>query len=58
MTAYRLSSVDDTVMSGLKLTPQVGGGGGLLYFSSYVGSGPASTVHPNEISGNSSTPKK
>ena len=31
--------------------------GGTLVFSSYVGSGPASTVHPKKISGISSTPK-
>ena len=41
----------------------VGGGGGGVgglshFFSSYVGSGPASTVHPTKISGTSSTPKK
>ena len=35
-----------------------GGGGGTLIFSSYVGSGPASTVHPKNISGISSTQKK
>ena len=35
----------------------VGGGWGSLIFSSYVGSGPASTVHPQKISGISSTPK-
>ena len=34
-----------------------GGGGGTLIFSSYVGSGPASTVHPKKVSENSSTPK-
>ena len=34
-----------------------GGGGGTLIFSSYAGSGPASTVHPQNISGISSTPK-
>ena len=34
-----------------------GGGGGNLIFSSYVDSGPASTVHPPKISGISSTPK-
>ena len=33
----------------------LGGGGGL--FSSYIGSGPASTVHPKQISRISSTPK-
>ena len=33
-----------------------GGGGGTLIFSSYVGSGQASTVHPQKISGISSTP--
>ena len=32
-------------------------GGGSLIFSSYVGSGPASTLHPIKISGLSSTPK-
>ena len=32
--------------------------GGTLLFSSYVGSGPASTVHPQKIPGISSTPKK
>ena len=30
---------------------------GVLNFSSYVGSGPASTVHPQKISGISSNPK-
>ena len=35
-----------------------GGGGGYSHFSSYVGSGPASSVHPKKISGISSTPKK
>ena len=35
-----------------------GGGGGTLFFSAYVGSDPASTVHPKKISGISSTPKK
>ena len=35
-----------------------GGGGGTLIFSAYVGSDPASTVHPKKISGISSTPKK
>ena len=33
------------------------GGGGVLIFFSYVGSGPASTVHPKKISGIPSTPK-
>ena len=33
------------------------GGGGTLNFSSYVGLGPASTLHPQKISGISSTPK-
>ena len=32
--------------------------GGTLIFSAYVGSDPASTVHPKKISGISSTPKK
>ena len=32
--------------------------GGTLFFSAYVGSDPASTVHPKKISGISSTPKK
>ena len=35
-----------------------GGGGGTLIFSAYVGSDPASTVHPQKISGISNTPKK
>ena len=37
-----------------------GGGprGGTLIFSSYIGSGPASTLHPKKISEISSTPKK
>ena len=35
-----------------------GGGGGTLIFSAYVGSDPASTLHPPKISGISSTPKK
>ena len=35
----------------------VGGGGGTLTFSSYVGLGPASTVCCQKISGISSTPK-
>ena len=34
-----------------------GGGGGSLIFSSYVGSGPASTLHPKKISGISSNQK-
>ena len=39
-------------------TPGGGGwGGGDLIFSSDVGSGPASTVQPQNISGISSTPK-
>ena len=38
---------------GLPITP-----GGTLIFSSYVGSDPASIVHPKKISGISSTPKK
>ena len=33
-------------------------GAGPLISSSYVGSGPASTLHPSKISGISSTPKK
>ena len=32
--------------------------GGTLIFSAYVGSDPASTVHPKKISGISSYPKK
>ena len=32
--------------------------GGTLIFSSYVGSGPAPTVHPQKISEITSTPKK
>ena len=35
-----------------------GGGGGNLIFSAYVGSDPASTVHPPKILEISSTPKK
>ena len=35
-----------------------GRGGGTLFFSAYVGSDPASTVHPKKISGISSTQKK
>ena len=31
---------------------------GTLIFSAYVGSDPASTVHPQKISGISNTPKK
>ena len=38
--------------------PRVGGGGGTLIFSAYVGSDPASTVHPKKISGILNTPKK
>ena len=34
------------------------GGGGTLIFSAYVGSDPASALHPQKISGISSTPKK
>ena len=33
------------------------GGGGTLIFSAYVGSDPASTIHPQKISGISITPK-
>ena len=42
------------------LTRQSRGGGGLgtLIFSTYVGSDPASTVHPKKISGISSTQKQ
>ena len=36
-------------------TPR-GGGGTLNFFSSYIGSGPASIVHPQKISGILSTP--
>ena len=39
------------------LDPGGGGGGGTLIFSAYVGSDPASTVHPQKISGILSTPK-
>ena len=35
-----------------------GGEGGTLIFSSYVGSGPASTFHPKKILEISNTPKK
>ena len=35
-----------------------GGGGGTQIYSVYVGSDPASTIHPKKISGISSTPKK
>ena len=35
-----------------------GGGGGTPIFYAYVGSDPASTVHPQKISGISNTPKK
>ena len=35
-----------------------GGGGGTFIFCSYVGSGPASTVHPQKVSGISSIPTK
>ena len=35
-----------------------GGGGGILNFFSYVGSGPASTLHPPKVSGISSIPKR
>ena len=38
------------------IQPQ-GGGGGTLIFSSYVGSGPASTVHPKKIFEILATPK-
>ena len=34
------------------------GGGGTLIFSAYVGSDPASTLHPKKLSGISSTPNK
>ena len=46
------------VISVISLRYARGGGGGTLIFSSYVGSDPASTVHPQKISGISSTPKK
>ena len=39
-----------------EMTPG-GGGGGTLSFSSYVGSGTASTLRPKKISGISSPPK-
>ena len=38
--------------------PRGGGGGVTLIFSSYVGSGPASTDHPMKISGISRTQKR
>ena len=42
-----------------RVWPQGGGEGrGTLIFSAYVGSDPASTVHPKKISGISNTPKK
>ena len=44
------------VISGVHRLSSPGGGGGI--FSAYVGSDPASTVHPKKISGISSTPKK
>ena len=39
-------------------SPGGGGGGGTLIFSAYVGSDPAFALHPQKISGISSTPKK
>ena len=38
--------------------PRGGGGGGTLVFSAYVGSDPASTVHPKKLSEISNTPLK
>ena len=47
------------VVALLTLSSQgAGGGGGTLFFSAYVGSDPASTVHPKKISEISNTPKK
>ena len=43
---------------GLWLCGRPGGGGGTLIFSAYVGSDPASTVHPKNISGFQAPPKK
>ena len=45
------------IEAGYQIPEGVGGGGGTLIFSSYVGSGPASTLHPKKKSGISSTPK-
>ena len=50
--AYRdVTSADELVCCGP-------GGGGTLMFSSYVGSGPASTVHPPKNIRNFKHPKK
>ena len=38
-------------------TYTAGGGGGSLIFSAYVGSDPASTIHPQKIPGISATSK-
>ena len=44
----------------ITVSPRGGGGGGgegdTLFFSSYVGSGPISTIHPKKLSGISSIP--
>ena len=45
------------VIIGVHRLSSPGGGRGTLIFSAYVGSDPASTVHPQKISGISSTPK-
>ena len=46
------------VIIGVHRLSSGGEGGGTLIFSAYVGSDPASTVQPQNISGISSTPKK
>ena len=54
-------NVDGESMENLRhvyIQPRVGGGGGYSHYSSYVASGPASTVHPKKISGILSTPKR
>ena len=51
------TSYSQTPQDSLDLGPYPRGGGTLI-FTSYVGSGPASTIHLQKISGISSTPKK
>ena len=51
-----MKSANKPIIAGV--SPQGGGGGVLKFFFAYVGSDPASTVHPQKISENWSTPKK
>ena len=57
--AFSVAETSEAKMSRRKRqTDKSQRGGGDSHFSSYVGSGPASTVHPKQISGILSIPNK